>query len=991
MDYESITEYSLTLSVSDGANVSTQEILISILDINEAPIVSSSMSADSFAEDIATGFAIASIDASDPESSDITFSLSGDGSDLFSIDAEGNITLAGNFDYETSTSYNITISASDGENITTSEILISISDVNEAPTLSAATSAASFAEDITTGSQIATFSAIDPEAENLTYSLSGTGSELFSIDAAGNITLNSNFDFETASSYSLTLTVTDGVHQVSEIISITITDVNEAPTTSIAMASTSFSEDAAVGTTIANASATDPEGGTITYTLSGEGSDKFTVDSNGNISLSGGLDYETVTSFSFYLTISDGVHSISEVISFSVLDVVELSIALASSTISISEGVSSGSAVTTTTTTTDGSGTVTYSLSGTGSDKFSVSSDGTITTNGSFDYETTTSYSITLTATDGTNTVTETFTVNVTNEVINGLSVTLANSGAAIGESSSSGTSVASSSINNPDSDSVTYSLSGTGSSNFSVDSSGNVTTNATLDFETAKSYSLTLTATTGDTTVTDTFTVNVGNVEELESAVLRYSAAYNSVSRSGFSATATRGPSGSSLAAYTLEQVGTTNSTAITSVDDTTNNYVPVEINSGTALNWRYYFPIDTSGNGEFAFAPNSSSLDGKYYSPLGTAVTTIANAVFLTAGRLESAEYWFMTTDKSAANINYNSTQSLRTYGVITGSTTYYVNWDNYSGLDGNRVSSDYTGFTGVSGATWQTAITDAGYSFLNCMGLNLSTCLSNNSVSLDDVGIIVINSLGTTTLGYSDTDIANWVDGGGNFYHTVWEHSSGCCWSTQNMTQAQGIFSALGWSGLSGLSGNVNSTISISQSVIDAITNNGGTLDYAGILNESYRTASAGQVNFPSVCDTLGYNSLIVCDPGRTGSAGTVLIAADTNPFSSHVTAGNWAIMQWFASLSSGGTATTSTYNLYEDQVTLAGEIYTDANFASFTNGNKRVIAMAVIPLENFAASGTDNDYFIPNFIPKTLWSYGDLGHDYCSYIPKYSLDL
>ena len=43
--------------------------------------------------------------------------------------------------------------------------------------------------------------------------------------------------------------------------------------------------------------------------------------------------------------------------------------------------------------------------------------------------------------------------------------------------------------------------------------------------------------------------------------------------------------------------------------------------------------------------------------------------------------------------------------------------------------------------------------------------------------------------------------------------------------------------------------------------------------------------------------------------------------------------------------------------------------------------RVIAMAVIPIENFAASGSSNDYFIPNFIPKTLWSYGDLGHDYC----------
>jgi hypothetical protein len=40
----------------------------------------------------------------------------------------------------------------------------------------------------------------------------------------------------------------------------------------------------------------------------------------------------------------------------------------------------------------------------------------------------------------------------------------------------------------------------------------------------------------------------------------------------------------------------------------------------------------------------------------------------------------------------------------------------------------------------------------------------------------------------------------------------------------------------------------------------------------------------------------------------------------------------------------------------KVTLAGEVYKDANFVSFTNGNKRVIGMAVIPLENFAASGS-----------------------------------
>ena len=35
----------------------------------------------------------------------------------------------------------------------------------------------------------------------------------------------------------------------------------------------------------------------------------------------------------------------------------------------------------------------------------------------------------------------------------------------------------------------------------------------------------------------------------------------------------------------------------------------------------------------------------------------TTISNSEFITAGRLETAEYWFMTTDKAAADISYSS----------------------------------------------------------------------------------------------------------------------------------------------------------------------------------------------------------------------------------------------------------------------------------------------------------------------------------------------
>ena len=55
-----------------------------------------------------------------------------------------------------------------------------------------------------------------------------------------------------------------------------------------------------------------------------------------------------------------------------------------------------------------------------------------------------------------------------------------------------------------------------------------------------------------------------------------------------------------------------------------------------------------------------------------------------------------------------------------------------------------------------------------------------------------------------------------------------------------------------------------------------------------------------------------------------------------------------------------------------------------FSSNSYGSKRVFAFAVIPIENFAPSGTTNDYFYPNFIPTNLWSYGDVGLHYCEAI-------
>ncbi len=173
-------------------------------------------------------------------------------------------------------------------------------------------------------------------------------------------------------------------------------------------------------------------------------------------------------------------------------------------------------------------------------------------------------------------------------------------------------------------------------------------------------------------------------------------------------------------------------------------------------------------------------------------------------------------------------------------------------------------------------------------------------------------------------------------------------------------------------------------------------GTSLDYTGLSGKKYYTNASGGINIPSVCNSLadgggsGNSVFFVCDPGRTGSAGTFVGVADVNSFqvnysADNVDAENRDIMNWISGLGIG-TATTSTYNLFEDQVTLAGQVYTDGMLTQYFNQNgystsKRVFAFGVIPIENFAASGTSNDYFYPNFIPTNVWSYGDLGVDYC----------
>ena len=111
---------------------------------------------------------IAKSNATDPDKDKITF-LSGTGSELFKVDENGTVTLAGNLDFEAAKSYQLTLIADDGTNKASTAFTVNVGDVGSA--ISTKVAAASFAENISKGSTIATSSASDQESSSISYSL----------------------------------------------------------------------------------------------------------------------------------------------------------------------------------------------------------------------------------------------------------------------------------------------------------------------------------------------------------------------------------------------------------------------------------------------------------------------------------------------------------------------------------------------------------------------------------------------------------------------------------------------------------------------------------------------------------------------------------------------------------------------------------------------------------------------------------------------------
>jgi hypothetical protein len=464
----------------------------------------------------------------------------------------GVVTVGGAIDYETSTSHSITVRATSADgSFSTQVFTIQVTDVNEGAVgpVTDNNPAANFVlENSSNGTLVElTGLATDPDGtDTVSYSLDDTAGGRFAINSStGIVTVAGGIDREAAGSYNLTIRATSSDASFStQSFTITVGDVDEFDVGAVAdsnATSNNVNENAAVGTTVgivATASDADATTNAITYTLTDDAGGRFAINSStGVVTVANGslLNYENAVSHDITVRATSTDTSFSvRTFTISLTDVNEGSISAVTdingATNAVQENAANGSTVGYTAFASDPDGTfnsITYTLDDNAGGRFAIDSvtglvtvaDGTL-----LNRELAASHVIIVRATSADLSfatiavdislvdvnefdISPAADINATANVVAELSLQGTLTGITVFASDADATTNA-----------ITYSLDDNAGGRFQIHATtGVVTVGATaLDYEFASTYSITLRATSADSsTKTLTLMINLTDVNE--------------------------------------------------------------------------------------------------------------------------------------------------------------------------------------------------------------------------------------------------------------------------------------------------------------------------------------------------------------------------------------------------------------------------------------------------------------------------------------------
>ena len=201
--------------------------------VNVAPEFASATTSRMVAEDTAVGEDIGHpVAANDANGDALTYALGGTDDASFDIDAAtGQLMTLAALNYETKSTYSVTVTASDSGGLSDSiDVTITVTNVDEGFEVSGR-AAVDYAENGTAA--VATYSATDPENGAITWTLEGDDAADFEISAGGVLTFKSSPDYEAAkggtagnsNTYEVTVVASAGTNEARLAVTITVTDV----------------------------------------------------------------------------------------------------------------------------------------------------------------------------------------------------------------------------------------------------------------------------------------------------------------------------------------------------------------------------------------------------------------------------------------------------------------------------------------------------------------------------------------------------------------------------------------------------------------------------------------------------------------------------------------------------------------------------------------------------------------------------------------------
>lgn len=240
LDYEKARSFDLQITANDGIHDSEEvSVTIRVNNINETTNIHSPhfSNTEIFASESDTGV-IGRFSATDKDMDTLEYSIiDSEQAGLFEINSSnGDISIASGrtLNYEVARSHSLTIQVLDGGD--KKDVIVgtvNVDDANDAPVVSEVTYKSTFgdgvSENVDTPTVLVSIQATDEDKDDLHYSIeSGNDAGLFSINADGDISLVNALDYETATTHSLTVQVSDGEHMpITTTVTVNVTDAND--------------------------------------------------------------------------------------------------------------------------------------------------------------------------------------------------------------------------------------------------------------------------------------------------------------------------------------------------------------------------------------------------------------------------------------------------------------------------------------------------------------------------------------------------------------------------------------------------------------------------------------------------------------------------------------------------------------------------------------------------------------------------------------------